>query len=357
MESKKTSSTKNSAIRGYRFEDFLAKLFDYYNIDRVEQNARFYTETHRNIEYDFILNDRYLVEAKIFPNKVFPRSKLSNVINQLKHLVQSYLEISSKNSQEIIPILIVANIIDYKEKLTELENIMILDISNILYLVRNNEILKEELISILNYSIQEISPKKTEMELFNVTPKNIDMNNEDKLLKQELVSWVPSDNASSSYEKLCIKILKTLFNNDLTLWNPQQKSNENLFRFDLICKIKSGELDGFWNIISDYFRTKYIIFEFKNYSDKITQKDIYTTEKYLYAKALRSVAIIISPYGEDKNSKKAIKGTLRENGKLILSLNHRDIIKMLDTLENSEGLLPSEYLNEMLDNLLINLEK
>lgn len=57
-----------------------------------------------------------------------------------------------------------------------------------------------------------------------------------------------------------------------------------------------------------------MIFEFKNYSEPITQKEIYTTEKYLYAKALRCVGILIAANGYSENAQWAAKGCLRENG-------------------------------------------
>lgn len=50
---------------------------------------------------------------------------------------------------------------------------------------------------------------------------------------------------------------------------------------DLICKIKDNILEAFWKFIEEYFRSKYIIFEFKNYDKKflkrrfILQKNIY----------------------------------------------------------------------------------
>ena len=112
---------------------------------------------------------------------------------------------------------------------------------------------------------------------------------------------------------------------------------------------------AFWKFLEEYFRSKYVIFEFKNYKDVITQKEIYTTEKYLYAKALRCVAIIVSCNGSDENAKKAIKGTLRENGKLILNLSNRDLSNMLEYELN--GNLASEYLYNVLDEMLIELEK
>ena len=56
-----------------------------------------------------------------------------------------------------------------------------------------------------------------------------------------------------------------------------------------------------------------------------------------------------------ENAKKAIKGTLRENGKLILNLSNRDLSNMLEYELN--GNLASEYLYNVLDEMLIELEK
>lgn len=90
---------------------------------------------------------------------------------------------------------------------------------------------------------------------------------------------------------------------------------------------------------------------------KITQKEIYTTEKYLYSKALRSVAIIISRNGANKNAILATKGCLRENGKLIICLSDEDLEKLIK-LKNEDGERSTAvFLGERLDDLLITLDK
>ena len=106
----------------------------------------------------------------------------------------------------------------------------------------------------------------------------------------------------SVYEDVCCKIFKFLFSEDLALWKEQEKSNNNLYRFDLLCRIKDDNKKTFWSIVENYFKSKYVIFEFKSYSEEVTQKEIYTTERYLYSKALRSVGIIVTKEGYDKNA-------------------------------------------------------
>ena len=157
------------------------------------------------------------------------------------------------------------------------------------------------------------------------------------------------------YEVICRKLLENIFSEDLTLWKEQEKSNKKLYRFDLLCRIKDGNQKTFWSIIEKYFKSKYVIFEFKNYGEPVTQKEIYTTEKYLYAKALRRVEIIISQNGYDENATWAAKGCLRENGKLLVLLTTDDLIKMNNMKENQDD--PAEFLLEKLDNILMELEK
>ena len=159
----------------------------------------------------------------------------------------------------------------------------------------------------------------------------------------------------TKYEELCYKLLKNAFSDDLALWREQQKSNKDLYRFDLLCRIKDGNQKTFWSILERYFNSKYVIFEFKNYSEKITQKEIYTTERYLYAKALRSVAIIVSANGYEENAYWAAKGSLRENGKLIMLFDTKDLIAMNKMKIEQED--PANYLLDRLDDLLLNLEK
>lgn len=182
------------------------------------------------------------------------------------------------------------------------------------------------------------------------------LQNEAKKLKKDIETWKGGkETNSAAYEKLCTRTLMRLFADDLTLWKEQAKSNSDLFRFDLICKIKRDNHKDFWEMAERYFSSKYIIFEFKNYSGKVTQKEIYTTVRYLYTKAMRGVAIIISPNGMDENAGKAIRGVLRDEGKLILGLTNKELIHMLQMKEDGED--PADFLSDKLDELLIDLEK
>lgn len=254
-----------------------------------------------------------------------------------------------------IPILVLFSRRGYmiKDRLVDDYNINVIDVSNLLYLVSNNQKMKDKLINLLDFSTESIIEKELNF--------NIDLKQYKKCMESNygyidrLETIIAGKKNAQQYEKFCVDILKYLFNDTLSLWEEQQKSNDDLFRFDLICKIKNNITNEFFNTIENYFSSKYIIFEFKNYIEEITQKEVYTTEKYLYKTALRTVAILLTRNGVDKNGTKAIKGTLRENGKLIIVLDDNDIKQMIYAKEHGEDYI--QILINKLDKMLVSLEK
>lgn len=329
------------------FEKIIVRIFESYNFTvKLLSNIS-------NSEYDILAKDNdknYFIEVKFSRTNRIPTSTLFDVAYRLKKLAN----INPLNPS--IPILILGAQLEYNiRKKIEGIGVTVIDIENLLFLVQNNDSLKRELLSILDFSVNELLPKKPKTSIFDKKIKFIKPSHpQGILLKKRICDWETS-NGNTAYENLCFETLNYLFDNELALWHKQKVSNAELYRFDLICKIKDGDVSGLWSTILQCFNSKYIIFEFKNYTDKITQKEIYTTDKYLYLKALRGVAILISCKGASENANKAIRGTLRENGKLILSISNEDLIKMID-IKINEG-IPADYLYSKFDELLIELEK
>jgi hypothetical protein len=65
---------------------------------------------------------------------------------------------------------------------------------------------------------------------------------------------------------------------------------------------------AFWATLAADFHTRYVVFEFKNYSGPITQDQVYATEKYLKKSALRSVAIVVAKNGAAESAIQAMRG-------------------------------------------------
>lgn len=254
-----------------------------------------------------------------------------------------------------IPLLIVGGVVkdDVKRKIKAnplTHMIEIWDIRDLLELVRDNIELRKYFVGVLPFSIdqdlligdQSIIQSDSETQVL------------DSLIKQ-VELWVSPKDKGKTYEKLCEDVLNALFYDDLTKWSKQQPSDGGLFRFDLICKIKNEHNRDFWSMAERFFQTKYIVFEFKDYNEPVTQREVFTTVKYLYPKALRGIAILISATGIDEHGMKAIKGILRDEGKLIIALDNKDLVEMLKLKKKHNP--PADYLSDKLDALLIELEK
>ena len=127
---------------------------------------------------------------------------------------------------------------------------------------------------------------------------------------------------------------------------------------DLIGSLKTTQdndegMHPFWQMLVQHYNSHFVVFEFKNYSEKIDQNLIYITEKYLFDAALRNVAFIISRKGFSDSAKFAAAGCLKEHGKLILDITQDDLIKMLKVSSDN----PADYLLTKLEDFLMGISK
>jgi hypothetical protein len=71
--------------------------------------------------------------------------------------------------------------------------------------------------------------------------------------------------------------------------------------------------------------------------------------------AMRTVAIIVSRKGADKNALAVTRGAVRESGKLIIHLSLDDLGSLLEMKDNNEQ--PNAFLFDILDEMLMKLER
>lgn len=243
-------------------------------------------------------------------------------------------------------------------------NTSIIDVENLVYLTEKYPIIKDNLFEFLNIkSDNENNIRSVNFDMQSIFP--YDDSNEHiptidstcigkgESLFQEYQEIKTGTKHFVQHEEKCTCILKYLFGDYLEGWYRQHRTDDELNRYDLVCKVMSDE--EFWKNLKTYFQSLYIIFEFKNYRDLLRQTQIYTTEKYLFAKAFRNVAFIISRKGASINAKRSTDGILRESGKLIINLCDADLHDML-TLKDS-GSNPTDYLQDLLDQKMIKLSK
>jgi hypothetical protein len=85
----------------------------------------------------------------------------------------------------------------------------------------------------------------------------------------------------------------------------------------------------------------------------ISQAQIYSTEKYLYTTALRSIAIVVARNGADDGAYKAATGALREAGKLIVIVSMDNLLEMLRVRDRGED--AEVVLYKLIDDVLTGL--
>ncbi|WP_282348381.1 restriction endonuclease [Pseudomonas sp. PS01301] len=167
-----------------------------------------------------------------------------------------------------------------------------------------------------------------------------------KKIKKGKTAW-------TQYEKTCEEILKYLFPNDLHGWHSQKRTDDGLNRYDYVCRVRPTT--EFWKFIIDHLNSRYVLFEFKNYSGKIKQGQILTTEKYLLERGLRRMAIIMTRVGAEPHAIAMTQGAMREQGKLMLIINDEKVCEMLHMKERGED--PTDCLFEIADNFLLTLPR
>lgn len=158
---------------------------------------------------------------------------------------------------------------------------------------------------------------------------------------------------AAEYEHLCMSVFKHLFDPHLYGFEAQAETSDGGNRYDFICRIASG--NPFWDGLRQDFRTKAILFECKNYEKQIGPDQVYSTERYLFVGALRTVCLLVSRLGPNPGAIRAAQGAMRESGKLVILLSNGDLIEMLKLKGQNGG--PEEFLDKRIWDFVISLPR
>ena len=334
-----------------KFEQLVSDILRYKSIESNHLGG------DNSFDIDFLYKGgKFGVEVKAYRTRRVSYNVINAALLKLNHALR-------KNAYKGGVLAISSNIEPSIRKNLEKEfQVSILDRGILLFLTKDNDDLRKKLESILLELSQSgetdiyegvFNDDKYELSFFetdNIQNPKVDFGNQ---LINEIVSLPKGRRKAVQYEQICERALKYIFESDFTNWQNQAKSNDTLHRFDLIAKISS--INDFWQILARDFRSRFVIFEFKNYTSKIKQGQIYSTEKYLFSTALRTISIILTRHGIDKNAYKALEGSLREMGKLIICLNEEEVCKMLIMKDNGDD--PNTFLSEKIDELLMKLSR
>jgi hypothetical protein len=172
-------------------------------------------------------------------------------------------------------------------------------------------------------------------------------------LCQELRALACGTKTWRKFEDLSERIVDYLFGEHFLEQSRQKVTDDGLSRYDLIAR--ATPQTDFWSFIISEVKSRYVVFEFKNYCHKIAQGQILTTEKYLLGHALRKCAFVFSRNGASVSADKMARGAVRENGKLIIVLSDDDLCSMLHMKD--AGSDPTDYLFQCADKMFMTLSR
>lgn len=128
------------------------------------------------------------------------------------------------------------------------ENFELKDLSDLLNMTSDNAELYAEFTSLLPKPVAstEMDAQRAGTHEPNVSTEadSGELERDDlTALINEVENWKVCDergkNQHREYEKLCVRVLKALFHDELGLWDEQSTTLDGLNRFDIICKIKA----------------------------------------------------------------------------------------------------------------------
>ena len=272
--------------------------------------------------------------------------------------------------EDIVLLIVFSNVPSLqKDEIYQRYHIIVWDIENLVYYSKDNHALLKQLSQITYFPIDNIegqpSLEAEAAQLLLAFPKGEhlqeaeNVTNQATSLIQRLKDCDPGTTSSREYENICEDVLRYLFEaNYFNRLTSQHKTTDKHFRMDLIGSLKISQnndesMHPLWQMLVQHYNSHFVVFEFKNYTEKIDQNLIYITEKYLFDAALRNVAFIISRKGFSDAAKFAAEGCLKEHGKLILDVTQNDLIKMLESPEDN----PADHLLEIMEDFLMGISK
>jgi len=343
---------------------FLIDLFRFRGICDITEEP-IISSGKQNYRPDIVLgteNNVVVVEVKLYRSLSISNSFLDQAAEQLVKYKTALTTQKNEKDRAITLCLVVFCSVDEarKRQLFSRYGISILDVGNLLYLSGGNSRLLSTLMQLLPYPVDNI-PYIEPTGILKTIIGCIDAESDDKedceaeeyIRELGMCKVGKTIKAAQIYEDLCTKIIKYLFAPEFSRMSGQHKTSDDLFRMDLLCALKGTT--AFWNFLIRHYDSKFVVFEFKNYSDRIPQNVIYITEKYLFDSALRNVAFIVSRKGFNKGAVNAALGCLKEHKKLIVDLNDDDMIKMLEKKKAGED--PSDYLLSKVEDYLMSIGK
>ncbi|WAM19505.1 restriction endonuclease [Rhodococcus sp. JS3073] len=150
----------------------------------------------------------------------------------------------------------------------------------------------------------------------------------------QLASILPGREDWKKFEETATEILTKLFNPHLGPPEIQNRTDDGLDIMDAIFPIRSYQPP--WSFIRQEHQTRFVVAEFKNYTQEISQGEVRSISDYLLEKALRNFGLLISRQNPSKSAKEKRRKEWMEKRKMIVFLSDQDLIDMARYYEEGD---------------------
>jgi len=324
------------------WDDFTLKtfenlIFDLLNLEGFKVDR---TPPTRDGGYDFIahLPDSFGAEEKILIETKFYKSQKISI-----DILQNLYGIASvTNSSKVVLITNSALTRASKEFIKRIgPRIVVWEGHQLINKIRShNELIKKYF---KDYTVHE----SQEYELIDSELSKI------QGLIKRLVECPEGKSGWKEYEDICIEIINHIFVPPLSEPKIQSRRENGIDIRDAIYPNRAQKNEN-WSFIRTDYDAKYIVFEFKNYSEKGSNIDkhvLLQIDDYL-KKTIGRFGIVLSKKKPNLSGLEKRKDLYIENNKLVLFLNNEDLIEML--LRKHKNLDPSDVIIDMIDEFNLN---
>jgi hypothetical protein len=153
------------------------------------------------------------------------------------------------------------------------------------------------------------------------------------------------------FEDICTAILVDLFVPPLKYPKAQARTLNGLERRDLLFSLRN--IEGGWEKIQKEFDAKFLLCEFKNYTDPFTKDEVNQTRIYL-RDTIGKIGIIFSRKGPDSNASKMRNSIYSQERKVILFFDDRHLKELINLKRAGQN--PLDLIQDAIDDFYISHE-
>jgi len=172
---------------------------------------------------------------------------------------------------------------------------------------------------------------------------------------QELITRLealpPGKDHWRDFEDLCVEILNYALFPQLGVPAVQSRSEDGLDIRDAVFPIASN--DTFWQEIKRTCATRFMVAEFKNYTESVRQREVESIQQYLYAKAMRTFGVLCSRSQPADSALLARRRAWVEADKLIVLLSDDELKDLVRA--KSYGEKPTDVFDAQLEEFFLRL--